>query len=126
MSVATRFTNPRTTTRALLDEAMTVTVGTAFPSERPTNGYVQVGWDGTPITAYPATIRATVRVTAWHINPTPAEDLAMDVLSVLGGSAEGNGSLWAIHHLTGPLPGQDSDSGYWFAYSTFRVSPKPF
>ena len=128
---AVTFANPRTAIRADLDAALSQPVGTTFPTATqlgsktsPQPGYVQVAWDGTPASDYPVTIRATIRVTCWHINPTPAEDLAFLVLSILG-SHGGDAELWQVLHLTGPLPGTDPDSGYAFAYSTFRVSPRP-
>jgi hypothetical protein len=122
---AVTFTNPRTSLRALLDTALTPTVGTSFPTARPDGGYVQVAWDGTPATQYPATIDATIRVVAWHTDQPKAETLALQVLAALGSQAAGTASLWSVQHLTGPLPGADEASGFWFAYSTFRVRPKP-
>lgn len=120
---AVTFANPRTSTRAYLDTAMAETVGTTFPTrEQATAGYVQVAWDGTPTSWYPVTLRATIRVTAWHVNPSPAEDLAMAVLAAL--APHTGADILAVQHLTGPLPGVDDDSGLHFAYSTFRVSPR--
>jgi hypothetical protein len=129
---AVTFANPRTAARALLDDRMAETVGTAFPTSTqvgtktaPTAGYLQVGWDGTPGTDYPATIHATIRVTAWHVNPSPAEDLALEALGQLASTDEGTATLWTVRHLTGPLSGVDADSGWNFSYITVRVSPKP-
>lgn len=123
---AVTFTNPRTAVRALLDSLMAETVGTTFPTkDQATGGYVQVAWDGTPNTDYPATIHATIRVAFWHINPTPAEDGCLRAVGLLGGEADGDAGLWTIRHLTGPLSGVDEASRLWFAYATFRVSPKP-
>lgn len=131
-ALAVTFTNPRTSVRATLDSLLSETVGTAFPTATdvgtkaaPSTGYVQVAWDGTPGTDYPVTIHATIRVTCWHINPTPAEDLCLRIVGYLGGRAEGDAGLWTVRHLTGPLSGPDEDTGWWFAYATFRASPKP-
>lgn len=123
-NIRVTFANPRTTVRAYLASQMSTEVGTVYPTAKPENGYVQVAWDGTPQTDYPVTIRATIRVTCWHINPTPAESLALVVLGILGGFA-GDSSLWQAKHLTGPLSDVDSDTGYHFASLTFRVSPRP-
>lgn len=123
---AVRFNNPRTATRAYLGAHMSgSTVGTAFPtSAQAAAGYLQVAWDGTPSSDYPVTLRATIRVTAWHVNPSPAETLALDALAVLGSFA-GDDVLFAVQHLTGPLSGVDEDSGLCFASCTYRVSPTP-
>jgi hypothetical protein len=118
------FANPRTAVRAYLDTQLDTLVGTVFPPTAPATGYLQVAWDGTPTLNYPITIRATIRVTCWHTNPTPAEDLALTVLGVLASSG-GTVDLWQLVPLTGPLSGVDEDSGYWFASLTFRVSPRP-
>lgn len=130
---AVGFTNPRTHTRAFLDSALAQPVGTTFPTATqlgskttPLPGYVQVAWDGTPTSRYPATLYATIRVTCWHWNPTPAEDMALnDVLLAMATHAGGDAGVWTVLHLTGPLSGADPDSGYAFAYCTFRVSPRP-
>lgn len=129
---AVRFERPRAPIIDHLDDRLTQPAGSHFPGEEevgtrdePTDGYLQVAWDGTPASDYPVTIRASLRVTAWHWNPTPAEDLALDVLAELGALAGGNQQLWTVKHLTGPLAGQDRDTGYHFASCTFRVSPKP-
>lgn len=123
---AVRFTNPRTTTRAYLAARLPANaVGSRFPTTtQAEGGYVQVAWDGTPSTDYPVTIRATIRVTAWHIDPSPAEELALEALAQLA-SHPGDASTWAVQHLTGPLCGVEESSGLAFASCTYRVSPRP-
>lgn len=110
-----------------LNSVLAENVTTGFPTPNAAATFtsaVQVAWDGTPTVEYPVTERATVRVTAWAKQPTTAKALAGKVQGLVL-SHPGDASVFAVHPLTGRLPGRDADTGLFFCSFTCRVSTVP-
>lgn len=92
--------------------------------ELPSIPHVQVNNDGTFEFHYPVAQRATVRITIWHDNPTPARQLA-SLVSGLMQTHPGDADVWSVTLLTGPLPNRDKDTGAYLVSMTFRVNIRP-
>jgi len=116
------FADPEREVVDYLNAELAEPVSVNFPPTS-TTGAVQVAWDGTPTVDYPVTERATVRVTAYAKQPTAAKVLAGKAQAAAL-SFPGSATVYAIHPLTGRLPGRDPDTGLFFCSFTCRVSTR--
>jgi len=128
MSTATalRFPDVERSAVDLLDELTPdpATVGISLPddwdrAESPI--HLQVGWDGTFITASRITANATVRVVAWAATATAAKAAALDAHARLCAHRGGH-SITLIRPLVGPQPARDADTGAELAWFTVRAT----
>lgn len=79
-----------------------------------------VAWDGSQ-DDYPALSRATVRVTAWTLAPTPGKALVGLCRGLLL-SHPGGGGIANIRSLTGILPARDPRTRAYLASVTVAVA----
>jgi len=110
-------------TTALAARGQDVSVGVNVPAAwvKGTKAHVQVGLDGTPVVQYPILASASVRVTCWHADASPAKALAALCEGLLC-SHPGSAQIGSVRSLTGVLPTRDPDTGAQLASVSVRVN----
>lgn len=106
-----------TLTDLLAGEGCTVAIGKPTDWTTGSDPHVQVNLDGTPRIDHPIVAYATIRVTIWSYDPSPAKALAALAMGLLLAERY-------VTPLTGILPARDPDSGADLASFTVRVATR--
>lgn len=108
-------------TALMADQDTTVGVGVPGDWRKDVSvPHLQVAWDATTLD-HPVLAHATIRVTAWHHQPTAAKALADTAMGRVLAHV-GHGLIRAVRPLTGLLPAYDHDTRAELASFTVRAT----